>query len=143
MSNDAAEGIEACGRVAGGRPPDPAGAGAAPAHRWRMRPRTAVLALALAPGIWALTAAANAGELFRCGSWVVSAEMSVAELKQKCGEPTQRTTETQDVRARSAGGGTVRTGTTIIERWVYERSRSLTLVVTITDGVITAMETMQ
>ena len=45
-------------------------------------------------------------ELFRCGSWVVSADMSVAELKAKCGEPTTKTVETQDVYARAAGGGT-------------------------------------
>lgn len=83
----------------------------------------------------------RAGELFRCGSWVISAEMSVAELRQKCGEPTRRTVETQDVYARAAAGGTVKTGTATVEHWFYERSRSLTMIVTITDGEITGMET--
>lgn len=81
------------------------------------------------------------GELFRCGSWVVSADMNVAELKAKCGEPTKKTVETQDVYARAAGGGTIKTGTATVERWVYDRgSRSFSLVVTITDGVITSLD---
>jgi hypothetical protein len=88
-----------------------------------------------------LARTASAGELFRCGSWVVSAEMSVVELKQKCGEPTRRTRETQDVYAHAAGGGTIRTGTATVERWIYERSGSLTMIVTITNGEITGMET--
>lgn len=84
---------------------------------------------------------AAGGELFRCGSWVVSAEMSVAELKAKCGEPTRKTVETQDVYARAAGGGTIKVGTSTVERWIYERgSRSFSMVVTITDGVITSLE---
>jgi hypothetical protein len=79
-------------------------------------------------------------ELFRCGSWVVSADMSVAELEAKCGEPTTKTVETQDVYARAAGGGTVKTGTTKVERWVYDRgSRSFSMVVMIADGVITSL----
>ena len=65
------------------------------------------------------------GELFRCGSWVVSADMSVAEFKAKCGEPTRKTVETQDVYAHAAGGGTIKTGTTKVERWVYDRRQSL------------------
>jgi hypothetical protein len=81
------------------------------------------------------------GELFRCGAWVVSADMSVAEVKAKCGEPTKKTVETQDVYARAAGGGTIKTGTATVERWVYDRgSRSFSLVVTITDGVITSLD---
>jgi hypothetical protein len=81
------------------------------------------------------------GELFRCGSWVVSADMSVAELKAKCGEPTKKTVQTEDVYARAAGGGTIKTGTAKVERWVYDRgSRSFSMVVTITDGVITSLE---
>jgi len=85
--------------------------------------------------------AAPADELFRCGSWVVSADMSVVELKAKCGEPTKKSVETQDVYARAAGGGTIKTGTATVERWVYDRgNRSFSMVVTITDGVITSLE---
>lgn len=98
-------------------------------------------ALALLGATMLLARLVPAGELFRCGSWVVSAEMSVAELRQKCGEPTRRTHETQDVYARAAGGGTIRTGTMVVERWIYERGLSSSMVVTITDGVITDMAT--
>jgi hypothetical protein len=87
-----------------------------------------------------LTGTATAGELFRCGSWVVSADMGVAEFRQKCGEPTKRSVETQDVYAHAAGGGTIKTGTTTVERWIYDRgSRSFSMIVTITDGVITSL----
>jgi len=97
--------------------------------------RTLLIACVLCSG------SALGGELFRCGSWVVSADMSVAELKAKCGEPTKKTVETQDVYARAAGGGTIKTGTATVERWVYDRgSRSFSLVVTITDGVITSLD---
>jgi hypothetical protein len=84
---------------------------------------------------------AQGGELFRCGSSVVSADMSLAELKSKCGEPTKKTVETQDVYARAAGGGTIKTGTATVERWVYDRgTRSSSMIVKITDGVITSLE---
>jgi hypothetical protein len=96
-----------------------------------------LLALLVAAAPFARPAAAS--ELFRCGSWVVSAEMSVAELRQKCGEPTTRTVETQDVRTRAAAGA-VKVGETVVERWTYRRSGSLSMIVTITDGVITGME---
>ena len=108
-------------------------------ERIRRRGVLAAIALAAAALPWG---AAPAGELFRCGSWVVSAEMSVAELRQKCGTPTRRTVETQDVRTRAAAGA-VKVGETVVERWVYERSRSSSMVVTITDGVITGMESEQ
>jgi hypothetical protein len=84
---------------------------------------------------------AQGGELFRCGSWVVSADMSLAELKSKCGEPTKKSVETQDVYSRAAGGGTIKTGTATVERWVYDRgTRSSSMIVKITDGVITSLE---
>jgi hypothetical protein len=104
--------------------------------------RSPLRSAALLLGAAACAAPLTAGELFRCGSWVVSAEISVAELKQKCGEPTRRTMETQDVRTRAAAGA-VKVGETVIERWVYERSRASSMVVTITDGVITGMESKQ
>lgn len=103
--------------------------------------RYGLLALALLSAIALPGRFASAGELFRCGSWVVSAEMAVAELRQKCGEPTRRTRETQDVYAHAAGGGTIKTGTTVVERWIYERRLGSSMVVTITDGVITDMAT--
>jgi Protein of unknown function (DUF2845) len=84
-----------------------------------------------------LAGTAAAGEQFRCGSWVVSAGMSVADLKAKCGEPTKKTVETQDVLVRAAGGGTIKTGTTTVEHWTYGPFH---MVATITDGVISNLE---
>lgn len=80
-------------------------------------------------------------ETFRCGQWIASPEMSVEELLEKCGEPASRTVETVDVYARTAAGGRVRTGTSVIETWTYDRgSQSFPMVVTIVDGKITSME---
>lgn len=80
-------------------------------------------------------------ETFRCGQWIASPEMSVEELLQKCGEPTDKRVETVDVYARAAAGGRLKTGTTVIETWTYDRgSQSFAMVVTIVDGRIKSME---
>ena len=80
-------------------------------------------------------------ETFRCGQWIASPEMSVAELLEKCGEPTTRSVRHEDILARSAGGGTHRIGTTTIETWTYDRgSQSFAMVVTIVDGKIKSMK---
>lgn len=81
-------------------------------------------------------------ESFRCGQWIASKDMSVDELLQKCGEPTQRTAETIDVYGPSvSGGGRVKRGTSTIEKWTYDRgSQAAPMVVTIVDGKIKSME---
>jgi hypothetical protein len=81
-------------------------------------------------------------ENFRCGQWIASKEMSVDELLQKCGEPTQKTSETIDVYGPSvSGGGHVKRGTSTIETWTYDRgSQAAPMVVTIVDGEIKSME---
>ncbi len=81
-----------------------------------------------------------AGETFRCGNWIVSADVSVAELLKKCGEPTDRQVTTQDVRAFNPAGNSVRVGTTTAEVWTYDRgSRALPMIVRIVDGKIDSM----
>jgi hypothetical protein len=81
-------------------------------------------------------------ENFRCGQWIASREMTVDELLQKCGAPTQKTSETVDVYGPSvSGGGHVKRGTSIIEKWTYDRgSQAAPMVVTIVDGKIKSME---
>jgi hypothetical protein len=81
-------------------------------------------------------------ETFRCGQWIASKEMSVDELLQKCGAPTQKTSETIDVYGPSvSGGGHVKRGTSTIEKWTYDRgSQAAPMVVTIVDGEIKSME---
>lgn len=80
-------------------------------------------------------------ENFRCGQWVASPDMSVAELSEKCGAPTTKTVETQDVHGpATSGAGRVRRGTTTIETWTYDRgSQAIAMVVTIVDGQIKSM----
>lgn len=80
-------------------------------------------------------------ELFRCGSSLVSTELSVAELLQKCGEPSSRQVSTQDVRSHVVGGGTEKLGTTTTEVWRYgPGSVASGMIVTIVDGKIQSIE---
>lgn len=81
-------------------------------------------------------------ESFRCGQSIVSEDSTVAELLEKCGPPTEQTTEVVDVYGPTAGGGGhVKRGTTTIETWTYDRgSQSFKMVVTIVDGKIKSME---
>jgi len=81
-------------------------------------------------------------ESFRCGQWIASEDMSVEELLQKCGEPTQKSSETIDVYGPTvSGGGRVKRGTSTIEKWTYDRgSQAAPMVVTIVDGKIRSME---
>jgi hypothetical protein len=81
-------------------------------------------------------------ETFRCGQWIASPDMSVDELLQKCGAPTQKTSKTVDVYGPSAsGGGRVKRGTSTIEEWTYDRgTQAAPMVVTIIDGRIKSME---
>lgn len=88
-----------------------------------------------------LVAQPAVSETFRCGQWIASRDMSVAELLEKCGAPTTKSVRQEDVFARSAGGGTHRIGTSTIETWTYDRgSQSFAMIVTIVDGKITSME---
>ena len=76
-------------------------------------------------------------EIFRCGNWLVSADMSVAELLNKCGKPSAQEVSTEDV--RNVNGAKVGTSTTQV--WRYDRgSRAAPMIVTIVDGQIRSME---
>jgi hypothetical protein len=92
-------------------------------------------------GLLPLTASA---ETFRCGQWVISAEMSVAELTEKCGTPTARDSKTEDIKARNQYGLMVKTGETTTETWTYGRGSSAApMVVTIVDGEIKKIERLR
>jgi hypothetical protein len=98
----------------------------------------AVCALAaLIPGL------ARSDETFRCGSYLVSMPLSVAELLQKCGQPSSKKASTDEVRARVSGGGSQKIGTSATEVWRYDRPGSPPMLVTIVDGVIQSMEAGQ
>jgi hypothetical protein len=83
-------------------------------------------------------------ETFRCGQSIVTAEMSVSELTNKCGDPTSRESKTEDVKARNRHGLSVKTGETTTEIWTYGRgSRASPMVVTIVDGAIKKIERLE
>ena len=68
---------------------------------------------------------------FRCGSSLVSADTSVADLLKKCGKPTAQTASTEDVRNEYG----VKVGTSTTEVWRYDRGYSAPpMIVTIVDG---------
>ena len=88
-----------------------------------------------------LVATPAVAETFRCGQWIASPDMSVEELLEKCGEPTSKTVEEIDVYGPAvSGAGRVKRGTSIVEKWTYDRgSQASAMVVTIEDGKIKSM----
>jgi hypothetical protein len=83
-----------------------------------------------------------ADETFRCGQWVVSSALSVAELVARCGEPSTRESRTEDVKVRNRNNGLlIKTGETTTETWTYERgTQAAPMVVTIVDGQIKSID---
>jgi hypothetical protein len=84
-------------------------------------------------GHLAVTAIANGP--FRCGSKIIDAGMTQAEVLEYCGEPTSKTTEVQDVRSRNNRI----LGTTKIHRWTYE-SYSATRVLVFVEDKLQSIE---
>jgi Protein of unknown function (DUF2845) len=75
--------------------------------------------------------------MYRCGNSLVSADVSVAELLKKCGQPTSQHTSTQDVYNEHG----VKVAVSKTEVWRYERGYSAPpMVVTIVDGQIQSIE---
>ena len=88
-----------------------------------------------------LPVAASADETFRCGKWIASSAMTVAELTEKCGEPTSRESKTEDVKARNNNVGLMmKVGETTVETWTYERGANPAMVVIIVDGKIKSID---
>ena len=91
-------------------------------------------------GLGVLAMAAHA-ETFRCGQRIASPDMSVDELIEACGEPTQRSVENLDVYGHSSSGGRIKTGTSVVEKLTFDRgSQAAAMVVTVVDGKIRSME---
>ena len=88
-----------------------------------------------------LPVAAFADETFRCGKWIASSAMTVAELTEKCGEPTSRESRTEDVKARNNNFGLMmKVGETTVETWTYDRGANPAMVVVIVDGQIKSID---
>ena len=81
-------------------------------------------------------------EGFRCGQKIATPDMTVEELLEACGEPTDKSVEVVDVHGPNAqGAGNLKRGTITVETWTYDRgSQSSSIVVTIEDGRIRKME---
>ena len=81
-------------------------------------------------------------EGFRCGQRIATADMTVEELLDACGEPTTKTVDVVDVSGPNArGAGNIKRGTVTVETWTYDRgSQASAMVVTIEDGKIRKME---
>ncbi|HZF15508.1 MAG TPA: DUF2845 domain-containing protein [Steroidobacteraceae bacterium] len=90
--------------------------------------RTLFLTLA-----FVVSTGARADESFRCGQWIITAELSVSEILGKCGEPASKTSEEVEVRGK-VGTGSVSRGTSIVEKWTYVLSSGAHYQVTIVDG---------
>ena len=88
-----------------------------------------------------LSAGVAADETIRCGSHIVQSSMSVEEILSKCGEPTSKDKREEEVRARNLNGALVKTGTSIIEEWTYDRgSRAAPIRIRIVDGKVRSIE---
>ena len=88
-----------------------------------------------------LPVAASADETFRCGKWIASSAMTVAELTEKCGEPTSRESKTENVKARNNNVGLMmKVGETTVETWTYDRGANPAMVVIIVDGQIKSID---
>jgi len=74
---------------------------------------------------------------FRCGSWLVSSDMSLSELLKKCGAPSSKKVSIQGV----FGFYGQKLGTTRVETWRYDRgSRAAAMIVRVVDGKIETIE---
>jgi hypothetical protein len=82
---------------------------------------------------------------FRCGKWIATPDLPVAELLQKCGEPAARASRVEDVMTRNYNTGLMhKTGEITIEEWTYDRGVGASpMVVTIVDGLIKSIERKQ
>jgi len=81
-------------------------------------------------------------EGFRCGQRIATPDMTVEELLEACGEPTDKAVEVIDVYGpNSQGAGNIKRGTVTVETWTYDPgSQAFAMVVTIEDGKIKKME---
>ena len=81
-------------------------------------------------------------DTMRCGQSLVNEQTSLSELLNKCGEPQEKSSTTDDVLAVNAAGHAFKTGETVTrERWIYRRNAgALPMAVTIENGVIRRIE---
>lgn len=64
---------------------------------------------------------ASADNLVCAGGRIVETGMTIAQVRQKCGPPTQSEVRTVESRARGENGGVYKVGDTKVEIWRYDR----------------------
>jgi hypothetical protein len=79
------------------------------------RELSAILMALTATAAMLLSGVARGDAPFRCGSKIITAGMTMADVRSYCGEPTTRKTEVVDVRA-----GPRVVGKTLRHTWTYE-----------------------
>jgi hypothetical protein len=96
----------------------------------------------LAMALLLLSPLAQADENFRCGKWIASSDLSVADLLGKCGQPASRESRVEDVLARNANTGLMyKIGETQVEILTFDRGATAPpMVVTVIDGRIKTIE---
>jgi hypothetical protein len=106
--------------------------------------RTLMTRIRIAGTMACLLPVAAHAETFRCGQSLVTSEMTVSELTNKCGAPTSRESKTEDVKVRNQHGLMIKIGETTTETWTYDRgSQGAPMVVTIIDGAIKKIERLR
>lgn len=94
--------------------------------------------------VLAVSAVAADADSMRCGKWIVNEQSTPAEILEKCGEPQDKNVIREDVRGRSATGGSFKVGVSIKEQWYYRRgTQSLPMMVTIVDGKVVSIERVE
>jgi hypothetical protein len=93
----------------------------------------------------AMLGSAQADESFRCGKWVVTSSASVSELLEKCGQPMNLQSKTEDIMVRNVNTGLMmKTGETVTETWTFDRgTQAAAMVATIVDGRLKSLERKQ
>jgi hypothetical protein len=105
--------------------------------------RRAALTLSLL--ISSLAMATAHADSMRCGKWVVTSDVTVDELVNKCGEPASKDVSTRDIYGPGATAGRTRkVGVSTTEYWTFDRgSRAFRMIVTIVDGKVASIERAQ
>jgi hypothetical protein len=86
--------------------------------------------------------AVRADEAFRCGTWVITSELTVGEIISRCGPPASRTSRSEDVRVRNRNTGRMmKAGQTVTETLTWDRgTRAAAMLVTVVDGTVQSIE---
>ncbi len=91
--------------------------------------------------ILAFAIPAAQADTLRCGSKLIQQGDTAGKVLERCGEPTNKQVITEPVRAATALGGTMQTGTYTYEIWRYARGNGkFPALLRIEGGVVKRLE---